>query len=91
MFFSLFQKPSKADTGDYKCSAKNKWGNDHTTFALGQEANFVFVYIKLTILSVFLMTFHLPFYQTPVKSDAGEYKCSVKNKWGTDYTTFQLG
>ena len=37
------------------------------------------------------MTFHLPFYQTPVKSDAGEYKCSVKNKWGTDYTTFQLG
>jgi len=27
--------PSKADTGDYKCSAKNKWGNDHTTFALG--------------------------------------------------------
>jgi len=28
-------KPSKADTGDYKCSAKNKWGNDHTTFALG--------------------------------------------------------
>jgi len=28
---------------------------------------------------------------TPVKSDAGEYKCSVKNKWGTDYTTFQLG
>ena len=29
--------------------------------------------------------------QTPVKSDAGEYKCSVKNKWGTDYTTFQLG
>jgi len=28
---------------------------------------------------------------SPVKSDAGEYKCSVKNKWGTDYTTFQLG
>jgi len=28
---------------------------------------------------------------SPVKSDAGDYKCSVKNKWGTDYTTFQLG
>lgn len=28
---------------------------------------------------------------TAVKSDAGDYKCSVKNKWGTDYTTFQLG
>ena len=28
-------QPSKADSGDYKCSAKNKWGNDHTTFALG--------------------------------------------------------
>jgi len=27
----------------------------------------------------------------PNKSDAGEYKASVKNKWGTDYTTFQLG
>jgi len=27
--------PTKADSGDYKCSAKNKWGNDHTTFALG--------------------------------------------------------
>jgi len=27
----------------------------------------------------------------PVKSDAGEYKCSIKNKWGTDFTTFQLG
>merc|ERR1711874_17120 len=33
---------------------------------------------KMTILS-------------PMKSDAGDYKCSVKNKWGTDYTTFQLG
>ena len=31
----LSQKPSKADSGDYKCSVKNKWGNDHTTFALG--------------------------------------------------------
>ena len=29
--------------------------------------------------------------QHPSKGDAGEYKCSVKNKWGTDYTTFQLG
>lgn len=29
--------------------------------------------------------------QSPNKSDAGEYKASVKNKWGTDYTTFQLG
>jgi hypothetical protein len=28
-------KPSKADSGDYKCSVKNKWGNDHTTFNLG--------------------------------------------------------
>jgi len=27
--------PSKSDTGDYKCSVKNKWGNDHTTFNLG--------------------------------------------------------
>jgi len=27
----------------------------------------------------------------PVKSDGGEYKCSIKNKWGTDFTTFQLG
>merc|ERR1712029_558408 len=27
----------------------------------------------------------------PNKSDAGEYKCSVKNKWGTDYTTWVLG
>jgi len=27
----------------------------------------------------------------PVKSDGGDYKCSVKNKWGTDFTTFQLG
>ena len=27
----------------------------------------------------------------PVKSDAGDYKCSCKNKWGTDFTTFQLG
>ena len=32
---SLFQNPSKSDTGDYKCSVKNKWGNDHTTFNLG--------------------------------------------------------
>jgi hypothetical protein len=30
-------------------------------------------------------------YQRPVKSDGGDYKCSVKNKWGTDFTTFQLG
>jgi len=29
------QKPTKADSGDYKCSVKNKWGNDHTTFQLG--------------------------------------------------------
>jgi len=28
---------------------------------------------------------------SPVKSDGGDYKCSVKNKWGTDFTTFQLG
>jgi len=28
-------KPNKADSGDYKCSVKNKWGNDHTTFNLG--------------------------------------------------------
>jgi hypothetical protein len=28
------QKPSKQDSGDYKCSVKNKWGNDHTTFNL---------------------------------------------------------
>jgi len=28
-------KPTKSDTGDYKCSVKNKWGNDHTTFNLG--------------------------------------------------------
>ncbi|XP_071745898.1 SPEG neighbor protein-like isoform X1 [Lepeophtheirus salmonis] len=27
-------KPTKADSGDIKCSAKNKWGNDHTTFNL---------------------------------------------------------
>jgi len=27
----------------------------------------------------------------PAKSDGGDYKCSVKNKWGTDFTTFQLG
>jgi len=27
--------PSKSDSGEYKCSAKNKWGNDHTTFSLG--------------------------------------------------------
>jgi len=27
----------------------------------------------------------------PCKADGGDYKCSVKNKWGTDYTTFQLG
>ena len=32
---SLFQNPSKNDTGEYKCSVKNKWGHDHTTFALG--------------------------------------------------------
>merc|ERR1712106_504164 len=25
---------------------------------------------------------------SPLKSDGGDYKCSVKNKWGTDYTTF---
>jgi len=31
----VITKPSKADSGDYKCSVKNKWGNDHTTFALG--------------------------------------------------------
>lgn len=29
------EKPTKADSGEYKCSAKNKWGNDHTTFQLG--------------------------------------------------------
>ena len=52
---------------------------------------YLFISYILTILSVFHLTFHLPFHQTPVKSDAGEYKCSVKNKWGTDYTTFQLG
>lgn len=28
-------QPSKSDGGEYKCSVKNKWGNDHTTFALG--------------------------------------------------------
>jgi len=28
-------KPNKSDSGEYKCSVKNKWGNDHTTFALG--------------------------------------------------------
>ena len=34
--YSLFlQKASKSDSGDYKCSVKNKWGNDHTTFNLG--------------------------------------------------------
>jgi len=27
----------------------------------------------------------------PSKSDAGDYKLSVKNKWGTDYTTWVLG
>jgi len=27
----------------------------------------------------------------PNKSDAGDYKASVKNKWGTDYTTWVLG
>lgn len=27
-------KPSKQDSGDYKCSVKNTWGNDHTTFNL---------------------------------------------------------
>jgi len=27
----------------------------------------------------------------PSKPDAGDYKCGVKNKWGTDFTTFQLG
>jgi len=27
--------PSKSDSGEYKCSVKNKWGNDHTTFSLG--------------------------------------------------------
>ena len=32
---SIFQKPNKSDSGDYKCSVKNKWGNDHTTFNLG--------------------------------------------------------
>ena len=31
----VFQNPSKADSGDYKCSVKNKWGNDHTTFNMG--------------------------------------------------------
>jgi hypothetical protein len=31
----MFQKPNKSDSGDYKCSVKNKWGNDHTTFNLG--------------------------------------------------------
>jgi len=40
-FYGLFtstalRKPSaEADSGDYKCSMKNKWGSDHTTFALG--------------------------------------------------------
>ena len=31
----LLQKANKSDSGDYKCSVKNKWGNDHTTFNLG--------------------------------------------------------
>ena len=35
LYLYLLQKPSKADSGDYKCSVKNKWGNDHTTFNLG--------------------------------------------------------
>ena len=29
------QRPSRADQGEYKCSVKNKWGSDHTTFNLG--------------------------------------------------------
>ena len=29
--------------------------------------------------------------QDPSADDGGDYKCSVKNKWGTDFTTFQLG
>ena len=29
--------------------------------------------------------------QQPDKSDAGDYKLSAKNKWGTDYTTWMLG
>jgi len=28
-------RPTKSDSGEYKCSVKNKWGNDHTTFSLG--------------------------------------------------------
>jgi len=31
----VITNPGKADSGDYKCSVKNKWGNDHTTFNLG--------------------------------------------------------
>ncbi len=30
-------------------------------------------------------------FQQPHKGDAGDYKVSVKNKWGTDFTTFLLG
>jgi len=29
--------------------------------------------------------------QQPNKADAGDYKVSVKNKWGTDFTTWLLG
>ena len=46
------QKPNKADSGDYKCSVKNKWGNDHTTFNLGWKIN-TFLNFSCAIIAVY--------------------------------------
>lgn len=77
---------------------KNNWRSDLNTLALDQFLlSFVLNFLE------FLFPFEFHSSQTsvaskcdcrtehPSKGDAGEYKCSVKNKWGTDYTTFQLG
>lgn len=47
--------------------------------------------IKINVLMKQLYIFLIESLQQPFKNDAGEYKASVKNKWGTDYTTWVLG
>ena len=45
----------------------------------------------LNLMLIFYVHISKWYLQQPNKSDAGDYKASVKNKWGTDYTTWLLG